>query len=147
MNHGEFGEASMAFENAEDDYMKAVAVACGLREVARDIPESATKRRREAFVSAARAFETCAAMADNDKEECSHYVAAARCYTEIKYHQEVLKTLKRAGMYTEAASYCFDNNMLNDAVSLIKTFQVDQEITERIKQVARISYVASKQLK
>ena len=146
MNHGEFDEAAMAFENAGDLYMKAVAVACGLREVARDIPESATKRRREAFISAANAFENCAAMADGDEEESSRYVAAARCYAEIKYHQEVVKTLKRAGMYTEAASYCFDNNILKDAVSLIKTFKVDQETTERIKQVARISYLEAKNL-
>ncbi|KAI9453671.1 hypothetical protein BJY52DRAFT_1153029, partial [Lactarius psammicola] len=146
LNHGEFEEAAMAFENAGDVYTQAVAVAFHLREVARDTPESATKRRREAFVSAADAFEHCAAMADNDEEERSRYVAAARCYAEIKYHQEVLRTLKRAGMYTEAASYCFDNNLLNDAVSLIKTSRVDQETTERVKQVARISYLEAKNI-
>ncbi|KAH9005757.1 hypothetical protein EDB86DRAFT_3162664 [Lactarius hatsudake] len=126
LNHGEFEEAAMAFENAGEVYLKAVAVACHRREVARDIPESATKRRREAFLAAA---------------------AAARCYAEIKYHQDVVRTLKRADMYTEAASYCFDNNLLKDAVSLIKTFKVDEETTERIKQVARISYLEEKNLK
>ena len=146
MNHGEFEEATLAFERAEDIYMKAVAVACRLRELARDIPESATKRRREAFVATARAFEHCAPMADNDEESRSRYVAAARCYAEIKYHQEVVRTLKQAEMYTEAASYCFDNNILKDAVLLIKTFKVDQETTECIKQVARISYLESKNL-
>ncbi|KAH9017008.1 hypothetical protein EDB85DRAFT_2017856 [Lactarius pseudohatsudake] len=146
MDHGEFEEAAMAFENADDFYMQAVAVAFHLREVARDIPESATKRRREAFVAAADAFEHCAPMADNEEEERSRYVAAARCYAEIKYHQEVVRNLKRAGMYTEAASYCFDNNLLKDAVSLIKTSRVDQETTERVKQVARISYLEAKNL-
>ena len=146
MNHGEFDEAAMTFENAGNVYMKAVAVACRLREVARDTPEPATKRRREAFVAAASAFEHCAAMANNDEKERSHYAAAARCYAEIKYHQRVVKTLKRAEMYTEAASYCFDNDMLNDAVSLIKTFGVDQETTECIRQVARISYLEAKNL-
>ncbi|KAI9455099.1 hypothetical protein BJY52DRAFT_1417616 [Lactarius psammicola] len=146
LNHGEFEEAAMAFENAGDVYTQAVAVAFHLREVARDTPESAIKRRREAFVAAADAFEHCAAMADNDEEEHSRYVAAARCYAEIKYHQEVLRTLKQAGMYTEAASYCFDNNLLNDAVSLVKTSRVDQETTERVKQVARISYLEANKL-
>ncbi|KAH9075547.1 hypothetical protein EDB83DRAFT_2312005 [Lactarius deliciosus] len=146
LDHGEFEEAAMAFENAGDVYMQAVAVAFHLREVARDIPESATKRRREAFVAAADAFEHCAAMAGNEEEEHSRYVAAARCYAEIKYHQEVVRNLKRAGMYTEAASYCFDNNLLKDAVSLIKTSRVDQETTERVKQVARISYLEAKNL-
>ncbi|KAH9065001.1 hypothetical protein EDB87DRAFT_1756197 [Lactarius vividus] len=146
LNHGEFEEAAMAFENAGEVYWKAVAVACRRREVARDIPESATKRRREAFLAAAGAFEHCATMADNEEEEHSRYVAAARCYAEIKYHKEVVRTLKRADMYTEAASYCFDKNLLKDAVSLIKTFKVDQETTERIKQVARISYLEAKNL-
>ncbi|KAH9013087.1 hypothetical protein EDB85DRAFT_2281005 [Lactarius pseudohatsudake] len=86
-------------------------------------------------------------MADNEEEERSRYIAAARCYAEIKYHQEVVRTLKRVDMYTEAASYCFDNNLLKDAVSLIKTFKVDDETTERIKQVARISYLEEKKLK
>lgn len=136
----------MAFENAGDVYTQAVAVAFHLREVARDIPESSTRRRREAFVAAADAFEHCAAMADNDNEERSRYVAAARCYAEIKNHQEAVRTLKRAGMYTEAASYCFDNNLLKDAVSLIKTSRVDQDTTERVKQVARISYLEAQNL-
>ncbi|KAH9009229.1 hypothetical protein EDB84DRAFT_1584162 [Lactarius hengduanensis] len=147
LNHGEFEEAAMAFENAGEVYLKAVAVACRQREVARDIPESATKRRREAFIAAAGAFEHCATMADNEEEERSRYMAAARCYAEIKYHQEVVRTLKRADMYTEAASYCFDKNLLKDAVSLIKTLKVDEETTERIKQVARVSYLEEKNLK
>lgn len=146
LNHGEFEEAAMAFGNAGDVYSQAVAVAFHLRDVARDIPESSTRRRREAFVAAADAFEHCAAMADNNEEERARYVAAARCYVEIKNHQEVVRTLKRAGMYTEAASYCFDNNLLNDAVSLIKTSRVDQETAERVKQVARISYLEAKNL-
>lgn len=146
MNHGEFEEATLAFENAEDVYMKAVAVACRLRELARDIPESSTKRPREAFVAAAGAFEHSASMGDNGEEERSRYVAAARCYAKIKYHQEVVRTLKRAEMYTEAASYCFDNNILDDAISLIKTFKVDQETTEQIEQVARISYLEANNL-
>ncbi|KAH9172874.1 hypothetical protein EDB89DRAFT_2069331 [Lactarius sanguifluus] len=147
LNHGEFEEAAMAFENAGEVYLKAVAVACHRREVARDIPESATKRRREAFLAAAGAFEHCATMADNKEEGHSRYIAAARCYADIKYHQEVVRTLKIADMYTEAASYCFDNDLLKDAVSLIKTFKVDEETTERIKQVARISYLEEKNLK
>ncbi|KAH8984685.1 hypothetical protein EDB92DRAFT_1470073 [Lactarius akahatsu] len=141
LDHGEFEEAAMAFENAGDVYMQAVAVAFHLREVARTTPEPATKRRREAFVAAADAFEHCAAMADNEEEEHSRYVAAARCYAEIKDHQEVVRNLNRAGMYTEAASYCFDNNILNGAVSINKSSGVDQETTERVKQAARISYL------
>ncbi|KAH9022664.1 hypothetical protein EDB84DRAFT_1441149 [Lactarius hengduanensis] len=149
LHHEEFEEAAMAFLNAGDDYMHSVAKACHLREVARDTPESAPKRRREAFVDAARAFERCAAIKAamvKSGEERSRYVAAARCYAEIKYHQEVVRVLKRAGMYTEAASYCFDNNLLKDAVSLIKTSRVDQETTNRIKEAAGISYLRAKNL-
>ncbi len=146
LNHEEFEEAAMAFSNAGDVYMEAVATACHLREVARDTPESSTKRRREAFVSAAGAFERCGAMAKIDEVERSHYVAAARCYAEIEHHQGVVRTLKRLKMYTEAASYCFDNNLLKEAVSLIKISGVDRETTKRIKQAARISYLEAKNL-
>ncbi|KAH9075544.1 hypothetical protein EDB83DRAFT_2515178 [Lactarius deliciosus] len=129
LHHEEFEEAAMAFLNAGDDYMHSVAMACHLREVARDTPESAPKRRKEAFASAAGAFER-----------------SARCYAEIGRHTEVVRILKRAKMYTEAASYCFDNNLLKEAVSLIKTFRIDQETTNRIKQAARLSYLEAKNL-
>ncbi|KAH8981163.1 hypothetical protein EDB86DRAFT_3051652, partial [Lactarius hatsudake] len=146
LHHEEFEEAAMAFLNAGDDYMHSVAMACHLREVARDTPQSAPKRRKEAFTSAASAFERCAAMSENEEVGRSRYVAAARCYAEIGSHQEVVTNLKRAKMYTEAASYCFDNNRLEDAVSLVKTFKVDQETTNRIMQAARLWYLKAKDL-
>ncbi|KAH8981157.1 hypothetical protein EDB86DRAFT_2835005 [Lactarius hatsudake] len=136
----------MAFLNAGDDYMHSVAKACHLQEVARDTPESAPKRRKEAFASAAGAFERCAGMTENEEVGRSRYVAAARCYAEIGRHTEVVRILKRVKMYTEAASYCFDNNRLEDAVSLIKAFRVDEETTSRIKQAARLSYLKAKDL-
>jgi hypothetical protein len=126
--------------------MHAVAMARHLREVARDTPESLTRRRREAFVSAASAFERCATMAEDDEVGRSHYVAAAHCYEEVGCHREVVKTLKHVKMYTEAASYCFDHNLLEDAVLLIKTSRVDQETAKRIKHSARISYLEAKNI-
>lgn len=57
------------------------------------------------------------------------------------------RTLKRAGMYTDATEYCFDNNLLKDAVSLNKTSRVDQETTMCVKQVARISCLEAQSLK
>ena len=117
-DHEEFEEAAMAFSNAGD-----------------------TRRQREAFVSAASAFERCATTAENDEAERSHYIAAARCYAGAHYLREGLQLLKRVKMYTEAASYCFDNNLFDDAVLLIKTLKVNQETTKRIKEVARMKYL------
>lgn len=141
LNHEQFEEAAMAFSNAGDTYMHAVAMACHLREVARDTPKSSARLRREAFVSAASAFERCAATGENDEVKHSHYIAAARCYAEAHCHREVVRTLKRVKMYTEAASYCFDNNLLDEAVSLIKTFRINQETTKRIIETARMKYL------
>ncbi|KAH8984689.1 hypothetical protein EDB92DRAFT_2033428 [Lactarius akahatsu] len=131
LNHGEFEEAAMAFENAGDVYLKAVAVACHRREVARDIPESATKRRREAFLAAAGAFEHCATMADNEEEERSRYIGSRAMLCRNQAPPGGCENSKESG---------------DDAVSLIKTFKVDQETTERIKQVARLSYLEAKNL-
>ncbi|KAH9017010.1 hypothetical protein EDB85DRAFT_2203580 [Lactarius pseudohatsudake] len=146
LHHEEFEEAAMAFSNAGDVYMHSVARACHLREVARDTPESAPKRREDAFASAAGEFERCAGMSENEEVGRSRYVAAARCYAEIGRHTEVVKILEQVKMYTEAASYCFDNNLLKKAVSLIRSFKIDQETTNRIKQAARLSYLEAKNL-
>jgi hypothetical protein len=148
LHHREFEEAILAFDNAGDIYMTAVAAAYQSHEVARSIPESETRRRREAFVSAANAFEHCAGIAKNHEEECPHYAAAARCYAEIKFHQDVVRTLKLANKFTDAASYSFDNNLLDIAVSIIKEHEarVELDTTDRIKEVARLSYLESKRL-
>jgi hypothetical protein len=148
LNHREFGEAITAFDNAGDVYMTAVAAAYQSREAARDLPESATRRRREAFVNAAITFERCAEMAEDAEEESAHYAAAARCYADIKYHQDVVRAFKLANMFTEAASYCFDHNLLDTAVSIIKKHEaeVDPQTTDCIKEVARLSYLESKEL-
>ena len=148
LNHREFEEAIMAFDNAGDVYMAAVAAAYQSREVARDIHESETRRRREAFANAARAFEHCAEMATSAEEEITHYDAAAWCYIETKYHQDVVRAFKLANKFTEAASYCFDKNLLDTAVSIIKTHEkeVDSQTTDCIKEVARLSYLESKEL-
>jgi hypothetical protein len=138
----------MAFDNAGNVYMTAVAAAYQSREVSRDIPESQTRRRREAFVNSARSFERCAELATSAEEESTHYGAAAQCYIEINYHQDVVRSFKLANMFTEAASYCFDHNFLDSAVSIIKKHEdeVDSQTTDCIKEVARLTYLESKEL-
>jgi hypothetical protein len=138
----------MAFDNAGDIYMAAVATAYQSREVARDIPGSEKRRRRGAFVNAAKKFEHCAEMTRNAEEESTHYAAAARCYVEIKYHQDVVRAFQLANMFTDAASYSFDHNLLDTAVSIIKEHEaeVDLQTTDCIKEVARLSYLESKEL-
>ncbi len=128
--------------------MRAVAAAYQSREVARDIPESQTRRRREAFSNAASALEYCAEMTKDVEEQSSHYAAAARCYAEIKFHQDTVRAFKLANMFTEAASYCYDHNLLDTAVSIIKKYEaeVDSQTKDCIKEVARLSYLVSEQL-
>jgi hypothetical protein len=149
LDHKEFEEAIFAFDNAGDDYMAAVAAAYQSQEVARDIPGSQTKRRREAFVNAASAFEQCAEMTKRAKKKRTHYTAAARCYAEIQRHRDVVRAFKLGNMFTKAASYCFEHNLLDTAVSIIKKHEaeVDSQITDCIKEVARLSYLESKKLK
>ena len=138
----------MAFDNAGDIYMAAVATAYQSREVAHDIPESEKRRRREAFKNAAGNFEQCAEMTRTSEEESAHYAAAARCYAKIEYHQDVVRAFELANMFTEAASYSFDHNLLDTAVLIIKKHEaeVDSQTTDCIKEVARLSYLESKQL-
>jgi hypothetical protein len=138
----------LAFDNAGDVYMAAVAAAYQSREAASDISESQTKRRREAFVNAASAFEHCAEMTKSVEKQRVHYAATAGCYAEISFHRDVERAFKLAKMFTEAASYCFDHNLLDTAVSIIKKHEAEVDLltTDRIKEVARLSYLESKQL-
>ncbi|KAH9981609.1 P-loop containing nucleoside triphosphate hydrolase protein [Russula compacta] len=139
LNHREFEEAVMAFDNAGDNDMAAVAMAYQCQEVACDTPEYDTKRRREAFVSAGKAFEHCAGIARDTGEERAHYAAAARCYAEIKYHQDAVRALERAKMLKEAASYRRDNNIQESTVSVTKKNEakkVDSRPAESVEQGA-----------
>lgn len=136
LNHGLFEEAIVAFGNAGDVYMTAIATAYQSREVARDIRMSETRRRREAFTGAARAFERCAELAKSVEEEnIGYYAAAAWCYAEINQHRDVVRAFKLADMFAEAASYCSDNNLPDFATSIIEKHGGDVgEEPERTKE-------------
>ena len=99
-------------------------------------------------MNAANAFEYCAEMAKSTEELRNYHGAAARCYAEIKYHQDAVRAFKLANMFTEAASYCFDHNLLDTAVSIIKKYEakVDSQTKDCIREVARLSYLESNQL-
>ena len=148
LNLGEFEEATMAFHNADNVYMAAIGAAYQFREIAHNIPELETRRRREAFVNAANKLEHCAEMAKNAEEKSTHYAAAAQCYVEINYHQDVVRTFKLAKMFTEAASYCFEHNLLNTGEPIAKKHEaeVDSQSIDHINEVARLSYLESKNL-
>jgi hypothetical protein len=148
LNRREFEEATMAFENAGNVYMAAIGAANQSRETAHDIPEIETRRRREAFVNAANAFEHCAEMAKNAEEESARYAEAAQCYVEINYHQDVVRAFKPAKMFTEGASYCSEHNLLNTGEPIAKKHEaeVDSQSIDHIKEVARLSYLESKDL-
>ncbi|KAI0297514.1 hypothetical protein B0F90DRAFT_1819254 [Multifurca ochricompacta] len=114
-----FVNQSTAEEWADDGHMVAVATAYQSQKIARDIPESETS-------------------ADRRLHERRHPIRKL-----IKSHQGAVRNLKLAGLFTEAASYCFDNNILEEAVSIIKKHEaeVDSHTIEHIKRVAQISYL------
>jgi tetratricopeptide (TPR) repeat protein len=147
-NHRAFAEAIKAYRDAGDEYRAEVASAYESQEIARSIPESKSSNRRNAFVTAANAFERCAWIAKNHGEECSHYAAAAHCYAEINYHQDVVRALKLANKFTDAASYCLDNKLLENAVSIFKGYKskIDWDTTERIREEVGLPYLESRKL-
>jgi hypothetical protein len=145
LTHREFEEAILAFDNAGDVYMAAVAEAYRSQEVARGIPKSQKKRRRRTFVNTASAIERCAEMAKSDKDKTAHYGAAAQCYAEISYHRDAVRALKLANMLTEAASYCSQYNILDTAVSVIKRpeVEVDSQTTDFIEEAREVPEVSA----
>jgi hypothetical protein len=150
-DHGVFEEAAMAFKNAGDLYRAEFATAFCRQEVAFSIPESERRRREEAFLEAANAFEHCAKMALNRDDERSNYAAAARCYFDSNSNlsrKAVVRTLKLAEMFQKAASYCLDNSLVDSGVSLIKEHKevIDSDTVEGIKQMARLRYLQLRKL-
>jgi hypothetical protein len=146
-----FEEAAIAFGNAGDVYKAEMAKAYHYREVARDIPESKTRGRHDAFLVAANAFERCAETARNSEEMKSHYAIAARCYADANSddsRKATVRTLKLANMFQEAALYCLEHNLHDSGVSIIKEHKekVDSNTAERIKNAARHWYLESKKL-
>lgn len=90
-------------------------------------------------MSAGKAFEHWAEMAGNAGDERAHYAAAARCYAEIKYHQDAVRASERAKMFKEAASYRRDNDIQESTVSVTKKNEVkkvDSRPAESVEQVA-----------
>lgn len=146
-----FEEAVIAFRNAGDVYGAEMAMAYHHREVARDIPESKIRRRHDAFMAAANAFECCAEIARNSVERRSHYAIAARCYADANSNDSrkaTVRTLKLADMIQEAALYCLENNLHDSGVSIIKEHKekIDSNTAERIENAARLWYLKSKKL-
>jgi len=128
--------------------MVAVATACHLRQVARETSASTTGKRRDAFAKAARAFERCSDAIDEPGEQRAHYAAAARCYAEARWHQNAIKLFGLAGMHTEAALHCFHNDLLDEAVSIVKEDRVhlDLDVIETITQAARLKYLEARRI-
>jgi hypothetical protein len=148
MDHNEFGEASMAFRRAGDTYMVAFATACRLRQIARDTSASTQWERRDAFAKAASSFERCSNMIENPEEKNANYARAARCYAEGKSHQNTVRAFELAKMHTEAALHCFHNNLLDDAVSIMKNERthLEPDAIEKITQAARLKYLSANKL-
>lgn len=148
MDHKEFGEALMAFRRAGDGYMVAFATAYHLRQIARETSASTSWERRDAFAKAAGSFERCSNMLENPEEQRAHFARAAKCYAEGQSHQNAIRSFKLARMYTEAASHCLDNNLLDEAVSIMMgdRAHLDTNTIERITQEARFKYLKANRL-
>jgi hypothetical protein len=144
----EFGEAVVAFRRAGNAYMVVLATARHLRQVAGGTSTFTPRQRRDAFAKAGSSFERCSDMTENPEERRSHHAAAARCYAEVKLHRKAVELFELAMMHTEAALHCFHNNLLDEAVSIIKkdAVHLDTRAIETITQAARLRYLQTKRI-
>jgi len=128
--------------------MVTIATAHHLRQVARETSASTPAKRRDAFAKAARSFECCSDVIEDPRERRAHYAAAARCYVDARLHQDVIRLFKLAEMYTEAALHCFHNDLLDEAVFIVKKDRVhlDLDTIETITQEARLKYLKARRI-
>lgn len=138
----------MAFRRAGNAQMVAVATAHHLRQVARETSTSTPAIRRDAFAKAARSFERCSDMIEDPRGQCAHYATAARCYVEVGLHQSAIRLFKLAEMYKEAALYSFQNDLLDEAVYIVKKYRVHLDLytIETITREARLNYLKARRI-
>ncbi|EIN13221.1 hypothetical protein PUNSTDRAFT_128910 [Punctularia strigosozonata HHB-11173 SS5] len=145
-----YHQAADAFRRAGLVQDAAVSRAHCLRDDAYACVEATTTmdhaRRRKALVEAAEAFVACVEHAATiEKQTC--YREAARCYVGAKDEAEAARLYLEAEDHTDAARHFHNAGMLDKAVDVILTHQVEPATHNKIVDDARFQYLKAGKLK
>jgi len=140
-----YEQASVAFTRAGENRETAICNAYFLREKARLISTTAHAIRVQAFVTAAKAFITCAQDVPSKQrvnEHLAYYGAAGECYLEAHDPKNAGKNYLIAEQYGAAACAYLEGEYFDKMVEVTTRHgkDIDSGLLERLTMAARMHY-------
>jgi len=140
-----YEQASIAFLRAGEDRETAISNAYFLREKARLIPTTACATRVQAFITAAKAFITCAQESPSKQqvnEHLAYHGAAGECYLEAHDPKNAGKHYLIAEQYGAAARAYLGGEYFDQMVEVIIRHgkSIDSSLLGRLTMAARMHY-------
>ena len=139
-----YAQASVSFLRAGRNREAAICDAYLLRERARLIHIAAGETRRQAFITAATAFVTCARNSPSKqvKERLAYYGTAGECYSEARELKDAGDNYRMAEQYAAAARTYREGGHFDKLAEVITQYgsALDKGLLERLTKVAQMYY-------
>ncbi|EKM60420.1 uncharacterized protein PHACADRAFT_179724 [Phanerochaete carnosa HHB-10118-sp] len=144
-----YKESMLAYGRAGHDFLvpHAIAEAFYLREMAQKQAVSPHKKESDsvaAFTRAAKAFHRVAENVKTDHKK--YHRRAAQCYARANDNASAAACCELAELYTVAAKYHRLAGSFDDAVRVVKTFEVESSVAQNIVDVSALFYMKGGQL-
>ena len=139
-----YEQASVAFKRAGRDREVKICQAYLLRGKARVISTTASEARIQAFLTAAKAFVSCAkdSPAERVTERLSYHKAAGECYSEARSYRNSGKNYLIAGEYDETARAYKNGEYIDEMMEVINRHRdtMDAVLIERLEMAAKLHH-------
>ena len=139
-----YAQASIAFQRAGRNREAAICDAYLLREKAQLISTATSAARARAFVTAAKAFITCARDSPSKQinERLAYYGAAGECYSEAHDLKNAGDNYQLARQYAAAARTYREGGYFDEMVEVINQHRntLDSGLAERLTMAAQMHY-------
>ena len=136
-----FEQASVAFSRAGREREARICDAYHLRENARVIPTIRVDRK-QAFITVAKAFISCALESPSANERLAYYGAAGECYSEARDQKNAGDSYQIAERYPAAACAYREGEHFDKVVEVITQHKnaIDHDLVEHLMTDAKVHY-------
>ena len=136
-----FEQASVAFSRAEREREARICDAYHLRENARVIPTIRVDRK-QAFITAAKAFISCALESSSANERLAYYGVAGECYSEARDPKNAGDNYRIAEQYPAAACAYREGEHFDEMVEVITQHEnaIGRGLVKRLATDAKVHY-------
>jgi hypothetical protein len=141
--NGQYEQASIAFRKAGQDRKVKMCTAYHLQEVAGLVSTTSSSKRKQAFLTAAKALLACARDSQQVKERLTCYQAAGDCYYNARDLKSAGDNYRSAELYPEAACVYLEGGCFDEMVKVIAQHEndfADANLREKLLMDARVHY-------